>query len=79
MGWTKREHMWRRFAILVASLAVIVFVSVVALGSPGGILFAIAIGTAAAVAIFSDTRGTCSPRLFRRRGDRSPHAGRRSG
>jgi uncharacterized membrane protein len=71
MGWMKREHLWRRCAILAALLAVIVFVCVVAVGSPGGIVFAIAVGTAVAVAIFSDPRSTCSPRLFRRRGDRS--------
>ena len=55
---------WILFA---AVLTVIAVVCVVAVGLPGGITFAIAIGAATAVAIFGDTRSSCSPRFFRRR------------
>lgn len=47
---------WRKGAVLALALAVIVFVSVTAVGFPGGIVFAIALGTATAVAVYSDSR-----------------------
>jgi hypothetical protein len=57
-----------RVVVLAAALALIVFVSITANGVPGGILFAIAIGTAVAVAVFSDSgRRNCVPRFLRRR------------
>jgi predicted anti-sigma-YlaC factor YlaD len=59
---------WRKAALLSVALAVIVFVSITAVGLPGGILSAIAIGTATAVAAFSDSRrDNCVPRFLRRR------------
>jgi hypothetical protein len=57
-----------RVIVLSAALALIVFVSITANGVSGGILFAIAIGTAVAVAVFSDSgRQNCVPRFLRRR------------
>jgi hypothetical protein len=59
---------WRRGVVLVAALAVIVFVSVTAVGFPGGILFAISLGVATSVAVFGDTRRhNCVPGFLRRR------------
>jgi hypothetical protein len=43
------------------------FLGRLSLGGPSGILSAVAIGIAVAVALFSDTKGACS-RPFRRRG-----------
>jgi hypothetical protein len=61
-----RDGLIRMCAILVAVL-VVAFVCWAAVGGLSGILFAIAIGTAVAVAIFSGTRRKCSPRFLRRR------------
>jgi hypothetical protein len=63
-----RDHLVRKCATLVAALALVVFVSFVAIGGPSGILSAIAIGIAVAVALFGDKQraGACS-RPFRRR------------
>lgn len=59
---------WRRGVVLAAALAVIVFVSVTAVGFPAGILFAISVGVATVVAVFGDTRRwNCSWRSFRQR------------
>jgi hypothetical protein len=58
---------WRK-SVLAVALAVITFVSVTAVGFPGGVLFAIALGTAAAVAAFGDSRRhSCVPRFLHRR------------
>jgi hypothetical protein len=67
LGRVNRDNLGRKCAAFVAALALVVFVSVVAVGGPSGILSAIAIGIAVAVALFSDTQGACS-RPFRRRG-----------
>jgi hypothetical protein len=61
-----RDDLVRVCAILVAVVAV-AFVCWTAVGGISGILFAIAIGTAVAVAVFSGTRRTCTPRFLRRR------------
>jgi hypothetical protein len=54
--------------VLAAALALIVFVSITANGVSGGVVFAMAIGTAVAVAVFSDSgRRNCVPRFLRRR------------
>lgn len=54
---------WPRVAVLAAALAAIVFVSFTAVGFPGGILFAVALGAATGVAVFSDAkRRNCPPR-----------------
>jgi hypothetical protein len=59
---------WRRGVVLAVALAVIVFVSVTAVGFPNGLLFAIAVGSAAAVAAFGDSRRhNCSLRFLQRR------------
>jgi hypothetical protein len=59
---------WGKGLVLAAALAVVVFVSITAAGFPGGILFAIALGTAVGVAVLSDSkRHTCVPRFLRRR------------
>jgi hypothetical protein len=57
-----------KVAVLAAALALILFVSITANGVPGGIIFAIAIGTAVGVAVLSDSgRHDCVPRFLRRR------------
>jgi hypothetical protein len=48
-------------------LVVVFLCGWIAAGLNGGMLFAVAIGAATAVAIFSDTRRECSPRFLRRR------------
>jgi hypothetical protein len=59
---------WRRGVVLSVALAVILFVSVKAVGFPGGVIFAIAVGSATAVAAFSDSRRhDCLPRFLHRR------------
>jgi hypothetical protein len=59
---------WRRGIVLSVALAVIVFVSVTAVGFPGGILFGISLGAATAVAVFGDSgRHSCLPQFLRRR------------
>jgi hypothetical protein len=63
------DRRWRRGAILAAALIVIVVVSITAVGFPGGRPFAVALGTATAVAVFSDSRRhNCVPPFLRRRG-----------
>jgi fatty acid desaturase len=63
-----RDGLVRMCAILVAAL-VVAFVCWTAVGGVSGILFAIAIGTAVAVAIFGGTQRGCSPSFLRRRED----------
>jgi hypothetical protein len=57
--------MWRRSAIFAAVIGAVVACGWV-FGFSSGALFPIAIGTATAVAVFSDGRINCSPRLRRR-------------
>ena len=71
MGRINRDHLGRKCATFVVALAFVVFVSLTAVGGPSGIIFAIAIGTAVAVAVFSDTQGACAPPLARPRDDQS--------
>ncbi len=61
-----RDRVARRGAILAALLVVVLVCGLVAAGFSGG-LFAIAIGAATAVAVFSDKQSTCSPSFLRRR------------
>jgi hypothetical protein len=61
-----RERLWRRCAILATETVVVVACGWI-FGFDRGLLFPIAIGVATAVAVFSDPRGTCSPRFPRRR------------
>jgi hypothetical protein len=61
-----RERLWRRCAVLAAATGVVAACGWL-FGFDGGLLFPIAIGVAIAVAVFSDTRGTCSPRFLSRR------------
>jgi len=63
-----RDHLGRKCAAFVAAVALVVFVSFVAVGGASGIISAIAIGIAVAVALFGDKQraGACS-RPFRRR------------
>jgi hypothetical protein len=66
---SNRGNLWRRAAVLSVALAVIVFVSITAMGFVSGILFAVSLGTGTALAVFSDTkRRSCTPRFLRRRG-----------
>jgi fatty acid desaturase len=59
---------WRRGVVLSIALAAILFVSVTAVGFPSGVFFAIAVGAATAVAVFSDSRRhNCRPSFFQRR------------
>jgi Na+/alanine symporter len=55
-------------AVVVAVL-VVAFVSWTAVGGASGIVFAIAIGTGVAVAVFSSGQRHCTPRFLRRRED----------
>lgn len=55
-----------RCAALLAALAVVLFVGWTTDGW-AGMLFALAIGAAVAVAIFSDGKETCVPVFLRRR------------
>jgi hypothetical protein len=55
-----------RSLVLVAALGVVLFVGWTTDGW-GGMLFALAIGVAVAVAIFSDGKETCMPGFLRRR------------
>jgi hypothetical protein len=57
----------RTYAIAGAVLLVVLAGVWVVAGFNENILFAIAIAASVAVAIFSDTKSTCAPRLFRRR------------
>jgi purine-cytosine permease-like protein len=56
----------RRSAVFAAIIGIVVACGWV-FGFAGGALFPIAIGAATAVAVLSDTRINCSPRLLRRR------------
>jgi peptidoglycan/LPS O-acetylase OafA/YrhL len=67
MRWMNRQRLWRSVAVLVAALAVVFVAGWSATGVDGGVVSAIAISVAIAVAIFGGTDGSCSPRLFRRR------------
>jgi hypothetical protein len=64
-----RDHLFLRCTALAAALIVVVSVCVLAVGGVSGTLFAIAIGTAVAVAALSDTdrRHGCSLPFARRR------------
>jgi hypothetical protein len=62
-----RDRLVRRCTILAAVLGVAFVCGWVAAGLSSGMLFAVAIGAAAAVAIFSGTQSTCAPRSVRRR------------
>ena len=62
-----RHRVGRTIATVAAVLAVALVVGWAAPGFDGGMLSAIAIGVGVAVAILSDGRTTCSPRMFRRR------------
>lgn len=62
-----RNRLMRARVVVVAVVGVAAVVGWVAVGFNGGVPFAIAIGTAVAVAIFSDGQGNCSPRFRRRR------------
>lgn len=68
MQQSNRGRLWRRAVVLAAALAVIVFVSVTAMGVVSGILFAVSLGTGTALAVFGDARRhSCVPRFLRRR------------
>ena len=67
MGWMNRYRLGRGGAIVVSALAIVFAVVWVGTGLDGGALFGIAIAFAIAIAIFSSTQDTCSPRSFRRR------------
>jgi hypothetical protein len=67
LRWIKRERLGRKLATVAAVLALVLACAVAASGSRTGILFGVAIGAATAVAIFGDTRGTCSPSFLRRK------------
>jgi hypothetical protein len=55
----KRVGRGRRIAALAVALGA-VFVSIwAAVGFPDGIVFAIAVGVAVAIAVFSDSQGRC--------------------
>ena len=69
MGRMNRDHLGRKCATLVAALALVVFVSFVAVGGASGIIFAIAIGIAVAIALFSDTQARARARGRSRRRD----------
>ncbi|HEY7207382.1 MAG TPA: hypothetical protein VH416_04000 [Gaiellaceae bacterium] len=62
-----RDHLWLRCTVLVVVLGVVFVCGWAATGFNSGVVFALAIGAGTAVAIFSDTRSTCSPRFLRRR------------
>ena len=57
MRWMNRDRFGRSIAILVAGLAVVFVCVWVATGFSSGVTFAIAIGTATAVAILGGTKG----------------------
>jgi len=59
------DNWWRRSAILAAVLGAVAACGWV-FGFESGAWFPIAIGAATAVAVFAE-RGTCSPRVLRRR------------
>jgi hypothetical protein len=61
-----RDRLVRRGAVLVAALAVVLFVGWTTNGW-AGMLFALAIGSAVAAAIVSDGKETCVPEFLRRR------------
>ncbi len=63
-----RERLGRRIATVAAVVGVVLVCVWAAVGFHGGVLFAVALGAAVAVAILSDTRSTCSPSFLRRRG-----------
>ena len=67
MGRTNRERVGRRVAVLGAVVAVALACGWMATGFSSGFVFAIAIGVATAIAVFSDTKGACAPRFLRRR------------
>jgi hypothetical protein len=66
MRGLNRDRLLRRSAIVAAALAAVVALGLIA-GFDGGLLFPIAIGVATSVAIATDTKRTCSPRVLRRR------------
>jgi hypothetical protein len=63
-----RERLWRRGAILVAVLVTVFACGWAVVDRNGGVLFAVAVGAAVAVAILGENQRTCSPRFLRRRG-----------
>lgn len=62
-----RDRLWRGCAVLAAVIVVVFLFGWALSDLNGGVLFAIAIGIATAIAVFSDRRHSCSPRFLRRR------------
>jgi hypothetical protein len=67
MNRRHRHRLGRTISGVAALLGVAVMCVWAAVGFRGGVLFAIAVGAASAVAIFSDTRSMCSRPSLRRR------------
>ena len=67
MSRMNRDRLRQTVATVAAVVGVVLVCIWAAAGLHSGLLFAIAIGTAAAVAVFSDTRRTCPPQVRRRR------------
>jgi hypothetical protein len=63
-----RDRLGRKCAALAAILGVVFVCGWAAVGFTSGVMFAVAIGAATAVAVFGDPQRTCSPRFLRRRG-----------
>ena len=63
-----RQRFGRRIAAVAAVTGVVLVCIWAAVGFHGGVLFAVAIAAALAVAIVGDTHTTCSPSFLRRRG-----------
>jgi hypothetical protein len=74
MSRRDRHRLVRTIAIAAALLGVAVVCVWAAAGFRSGVLFAIAIGAASAVAMFSDIGRMCSRPLLRRRSSRGPRS-----
>jgi hypothetical protein len=67
MSQANRRRFWRTIASVAALLGIGLACVWAATGFRSGVLFAIGIGAASAVAIFSDSRRVCSRASVRRR------------